>query len=61
MIHFTPEDRLRLWVEDELLKFSDEALEMTRSDLQARAYPIAQRIIEGVRNHDAEQGRNGGE
>jgi hypothetical protein len=56
---FTSEQRLELFVEDELLKFSDEALEMTRSDLQGRALPVARIVIKAVQ--DAQQGRNGGE
>ncbi len=51
---FTQDERIRLHVENELLKFMDESHEMTRSDLQGRAHPVAQGIIDWVREQPVE-------
>ena len=59
MSGFTQEERIRLHVEDELLKFVDESHEMTRSDLQERAHPVAQGIIDWVRKHMVENAQPG--
>lgn len=59
MSKFTQDDRIRLHVEDELLKFVDESHEMTRSDLQGRAHPVAQGIIGWVRQQPVENAQQG--
>ena len=59
MSAYTQEDRIRLHVEDELLKFVDESHQVTRSDLQGRAHPVAQGIIDWVRKQPVETAQPG--
>ncbi len=59
MCQLTQAELTRLHVEDRLLKFVDESHEMTRSDLQERAHPVAQGIIDWVRKHMVENAQPG--
>ena len=56
MSQFSKAELTRLHVENELLKFVDESHEMTRSDLQGRAHPVAEGIIDWVRKQPTGDG-----